>query len=234
MNKKQFSISLIIPVYNNENTLVSQLKLAEKLISRQCKNYEIIIGEDKSSDNSRLVLEKNFKKSKTYRLIFNKNNLGIAKNIYSLYKKAKNDYIFFYSVDGDWNPYDIQKMILHLKKYNTDIVIGKRNKKNGYNLYRKLVSYFYNNLPLILFRVDPIDAGSIKIIKREIVKKFSLTSRSVFMEAELLIRAVKSGYTISSVSVLYKKPLNQSGTAGNIKLIFTSLRDLIKLKSTGI
>ncbi len=224
------SISLIVPVFNNESTLLEELNSCEMILKRNAKKYEIIVGDDKSSDNSRKILSSNFGGKKHFKLIFNSKNLGIAKNIYSLYRKTMLEYVIFYSVDGDWKTRDLEKMILKIKSSNSDIVIGKRTKKLGYNFYRRFVSIMYNSLPKLLFNVDLVDAGSIKILRREIIFKYNLKSNSVFIEAELLIRALKSGYRLEFVPVSYKKPAGKSGYAGNLKLAILAFYDLLKLR----
>src|SRR5258706_528423 len=118
--------SLVIPLFNNEKTLVSQLMKCETIMKNMCKDYEIIVCDDKSTDSSSSLLKKYFSKNPKFKLLFHQKNQGIAKTIKSLYKKAKFTYIVLFSVDGDWNPKDIKRLLLYAEKNNADIVIGKR------------------------------------------------------------------------------------------------------------
>lgn len=221
--------SLVVPVYNGELTVIKQLKLCEKVLRTFTKKYEILVADDNSSDNTSNLLRKNFKNNKNFKLIFNKSNTGIARNIKKLYSQAKYDYICLYSADGDWNPYDIKKLVIHSYKNNSDIVIGKRN-KSAYNPYRRIISFCYNFLPKLFFQVDTIDAGSIKVIKKSLFKKITFLSKSVFFEAELIIKAKNKGYIISSVPVKFKRNREKKGKGRKIKLVITSLIDLINLR----
>lgn len=230
MHKKWPSVSLVVPVYNNEKSIVSQLKHCNKLLGANASVYEIVIADDRSADQTAELLQKHFSTHKRFRIYNNKNNLGIAKNIFSLYKKARYEYVVFYSADGDWSPKDIKKLLDKAVRTGAAIVIGKRNKKRGYSFYRKIISYSYNLLPLILFGVNTIDAGSIKAIRRDIIKTTPLKAKSVFMDAEIIIRAKKRGYLITSCPVSYKKPRGTAGTAGNPSLILHSLADLLRLR----
>ena len=221
--------SLVVPVYNGELTIIEQLKLCEKILNSFTTKYEIIVADDKSKDNTPSLLKKNFINNKNFKLIFNKSNMGIARNIKKLYSQAKYDYICLYSADGDWNPYDIKKLVIHGYKNNSDIVIGKRNKR-AYNPYRKIISFCYNFLPKLLFQVDTIDAGSIKVIKKTLFKKIPLLSKSVFFEAELIIRAKNEGYIISSIPIKFERSKLKKEKGGKMKLVITSLIDLINLR----
>lgn len=227
--KLNISVSLVVPVFGRELVVINQLRQCEKLLNSCIKKYEIIVADDNSKDNTPSLLKKTFSGNKKFNLIFNKHNIGIAKNIKKLYSLARYEYICFYSADGDWNPYDIQKLITHSYKNDADIVIGKRNKK-VYSVYRRIISFFYNFLPKLFFLVDTIDAGSIKVIKKSLFKKIPLLSESVFFEAELIIRAQKNGYKISSVQVRFERNNEKQGNEGRIKLVIFSLIDLINLR----
>ncbi len=221
--------SLVIPLFNNEKTAVLQLKECEKVMKSICAKYEIIVCDDKSTDGSRSILKKHFMYNRCFKLIFNKQNQGIAKTILNLYKTAGYAYIVLFSVDGDWNPQDIKKLLLFADKNQADIVIGKRT-YSDYSFYRKIVSFFYNFLPYILFQTRTIDAGSIKVIKRELIHSFPLVSKSVFFEAEMIIRAAKNGKKIASVPIDFSKRIKRKSSGGNLKLVVSSLRDIVFLR----
>lgn len=221
-------VSLVIPVYNNAATLKEHLQKSIEALEKICKTYEIIISNDKSTDNTESVL-KQYSNNKNIIICNQKKNLGIAKNILFLYKKAKYEYIVLFSLDGDWEPNDITRLILHAVEQKADIVIGKRN-VNDFPFARKIVSVIYNLLPLILFGVKTHDTGSIKIIKKEIIDTTELKSQSVSFESELLIKAVKKGYKLSTIPISYKKQKINKRSTVNSKLISESFIDLLRLR----
>ena len=227
--KLNIPTSIVVPVYNGELTVIKQLKLCEKILNSFSKKYEIIIADDNSKDNTPSLLKKNFINNENFKSIFNKSNIGIARNIKKLYSMAKHEYICLYSADGDWNPYDIKKLVIHSYKNKSDIVIGKRN-KSVYNPYRKLISFFYNFLPKLFFQVDTIDAGSIKVIRKKLIHSIPTISKSVFFEAELIIKAKNKGYIVSSIPINFKKNGGKKEKGGKMKLVITSLIDLINLR----
>lgn len=225
----RITVSLVIPVYNNEKTLISQLKACEDVLKKNTDKFEIITSDDKSTDGSAKLLIENFGNNKNFLLVFNKNNLGIAKNIKKLYSLARHKYICLYSADGDWDPNDIKKLITHAHKNKLAIIIGKRNKET-YSSYRKIVSYFYNLLPRLIFGIDAIDAGSIKAFERSLYKSLPNFSSSVFFETEFIIRAIKRGKKIGYVPISFKKQKINKGFGGKISYVLSSLKDLIILR----
>lgn len=231
--KPAMRVSLIIPIYNNAQTLYGQLLQCEKILRAQCQRYEIVICEDKSTDNTVQLLKKYFAKNKNFRLLFHKKNLGVSRTLRQLYDTATYDYIVNYSVDGGWYPEDIRRMLLLMKKKNADILIGIRKKKT-YGLYRLFISFFYNFLPRVFFGVDTYDAGSIKVTRRKVLQRMDLYSRSIFFEAEMIIRAQKAGYRVFTSTVRHRNEGRNDWSGAKASLIMHSILDLVKLRIRGI
>jgi glycosyltransferase involved in cell wall biosynthesis len=229
LSKSKLSISLVIPTFNDEGTIIEQVTTCEKILQKYCNDYEIIIADDDSSDGNRKLLTQNFKNKKKYTLLFNKKNLGITRNVMQLYFAAKKDFIFFYSADGDWDPKDVEHLIQMQIKENADIVIGKRSEKIGYTFYRHLISYFHKLLPLLVFGVDTIDPGGIKLVRRKF-GQINLISTSQFFEAEILIRAKKNRAKIAWYPVVYQKIYFGSGHGGGLRSAMHSVLDILRLR----
>lgn len=122
--------SIIIAAYNVEQCIVKCLKSVE---SQTCKDYEVIIIDDGSTDRTGELIQSFIRNKKTFRLIYQKNSgLGEARN--TGLSVAKGEYLIF--IDGDdWieNDYlkDIQNLII---KNQYDIIrcgwiINKEEKK---------------------------------------------------------------------------------------------------------
>lgn len=229
MKQKKINVSLVIPTYNDEKTIIKQVLICEKILKAITNKYEVIIADDKSKDSTPILLKKHFSKKKNFKIITNKNNLGITKNVRQLYMAAKLEFVLFYSADGDWDPRDVGHLIETQEKYDADIVIGKRKKKIGYTTYRQFISTMHRILPIIFFGVDTVDPGGIKLIKRKLVHT-PLVSSSQFFEAEIIIRAKKKGNKISSYPVVYKKPRTGAGYGGAFKSALESFSDLLLLR----
>ena len=230
MKKKEVeSLSIVIPLYNSEETLTKELLQIESILSKRDHTFEIVVVDDKSTDRSSEML-KIFIKRKNFRVYLNKRNLGIAKNLKRAYGLAKMDYIVLYSVDGDWEYSDINKLIKKTEESNADIVIGERSSKNGYTIYRKIVSYSHNKIPFLLFGTDTIDAASIKIFKRSVYRSINLRSESVFREAEFIIKSKRRGYVIKKTKVSYFKKSKKKKNFIPLALLYDSFKDAIRLR----
>lgn len=228
-SKIPVSVSLVIPIFNSEDTAIPQIQQCDKILQSLCNKYEIIICDDKSTDNTASLLKKHLSNNKNVTLIFHKNNQGIAKTIFALYKMAKNDFIVLFSVDGDWVPDDIESLLRTAYTQQATIVVGVRKEKN-YSLYRMIISFLYNFLPLILFKIQTYDAGSIKVIRKKLLDSLTIISKSVFFEAEIIIRAKKEGHKVIPCEIKFKKKNKHAGKGGNFSLALLAFQDAIKLR----
>lgn len=121
MNKKnKEGISIIIPCYNVENYIKICLENLENKL--QNFDYEIILVDDCSTDNTKEII-KNIIKSKKITFLENEENLGAGYSRNLALQKAKYDYISFIDADDfiDDNFYD--EMIRQMKKEKADVIV---------------------------------------------------------------------------------------------------------------
>src|SRR6185295_5483111 len=109
-----------------------------------------------------------------------------------------------------------------------DVIVASRIEKH-YGTTRRFISWGFNRVPAIVFGARTFDAGAVKLIRREIIERFALVSRSPFSEAERLIRATRAGYRITEFPV--EVSVRQTGVAHGVKLsvVISSLMDILRV-----
>ena len=142
-------VSVIIPTYNSENYLEDCLK---SVINQTFKDYEIIIVDNHSEDNTLKIIEKFMEKYPRINLIKLDSNLkqGIARNIGV--QNAVGEYIMFVDSDDKVSPEFVGKMYNKIKSDDADMTIcrwatfdnktGKVNFNHGYANFHRLPEHF--------------------------------------------------------------------------------------------
>lgn len=227
--KVPFSVSLVVPIYNNDKTCEKILQACYIILKNICNKFEIILCNDGSFDNTGLIIEKFVKAYKNIKVIKHKKNKGIAVSLKDLYYNANCEYIILFSADGGWDTNDIIKLIDAVLRYKTSIVIGVRKNKK-YTFIRHIISFMYNFLPVLVFGKRTYDAGSVKIFKSELFKKIKVKSKSVFFEAELLIKAQQMGYIVKTIHVNHRKSIKKFKSGVNIREVGKALLDILRLR----
>lgn len=125
------TVSVIIPSFNRAETIVETLN---SIIQQKCSfDYEIIIGDDCSTDNSRVVLIEFEKKyPELIRLIFHDSNLGLSANWATCVKAAKGKYICNCDNDDYWhNDHKMQMQVDYFKANpNENVLITNHRTHN--------------------------------------------------------------------------------------------------------
>ena len=137
MSKDNFSI--IVPAYNSEKYLKECLNSIYHFNS--VKDFELIIINDKSNDNTNKIISKFKKKYTNIVYIRNKKNLGVAESRNIGIKKSKNKYIIF--VDSD--DYVNKNLIKIIKNKNYDLIIS-RNYNSVIANKKKIRRKLYKNI----------------------------------------------------------------------------------------
>lgn len=123
MSTRQYKISVIIPVYNEQDTIILILKKVNEQKIDDVE-FEIIVIDDGSTDNSlNLLKENHYLYSK---IIEQEINTGKGGAVKAGLKAATGDYILFQDADLEYDPLDYNKLLLPIKKFNADLVIGSR------------------------------------------------------------------------------------------------------------
>ena len=117
--------SIVIPLYNKENYVLNTLN---SIFKQTFSNYEIIIVNDASTDNSlQLVKELN---DKRIRIIENKENLGLSATRNAGISHAKNDYIAFLDADDCWHTTFLERIASLIEEFPDEGVFATFYEEN--------------------------------------------------------------------------------------------------------
>ena len=200
-------LSVIIPCYNEENTI---LQILEK-VNLQKKNLEIeiIICDDGSSDNTVHNLKKN---PQLYdKLIENKVNLGKGSAIISARPYIKGDILIIQDADLEYDPSDYKKLIEPIINHKSQVVYGSRVLKNGRyknksftSLFRIFCNHILTIISNIINKQKLTDAHTCyKVFKIDVFNKFFLKEKGFNFCPEITTKLSNSGIEILEVPISY-------------------------------
>src|SRR5258708_1206230 len=198
MNKSK-SLSLIIPAYKQEKTIIKDIKNINNILSSAPYEYEILVVVDGFLDKT---LEK-AKSTENNRIkVFGyKENSGKGFAIKCGVEEAKGSVIGFIDAGMDLDPTEISIMLDIMDWNNADIVIGSKlhpDSKVNYPTGRKILSWGYRTLTHILFGFQVKDTQvGLKFFKKRVAKEvFSkIVVKRFAFDIEVLAVAYKLGFT---------------------------------------
>lgn len=218
------SISISIPVYNNEKTIVDLIKESKDILSELTDDYEIVVINDGSLDKTKELLEEIAIENYNIRIYHHLKNEGFGKTIKEVFTLPTKDFIFFIPGDGQISPQELKKLYCYLSNY--DYILGFRKKRQD-SLLRRVYSFLYNCLISIIGLKHVHDVNSVGLLRKKVLQNISLNSKSAFIHAEIYLKLLKNGYKIKEVEIEHKpRKIGKSG-ATKIKVIFLTLCDLL-------
>ncbi|MBX9695638.1 MAG: glycosyltransferase family 2 protein [Cyanobacteria bacterium] len=226
---KLSSVSLIIPAYNDEETVGRLIDDASALLSEVSNDFEIVVCNDGSRDGTLALLESKARVNPHVRVIDHPQNKGFGATIRELYLAGKMDYVFSLPGDYQYAPKEILAMAEGLHTH--DFVIGWRVNRND-PPRRKLQSAVYNLMLRTFYGNRHKDVNSIKLFKREILDRIQLRSQSPFVDAELCIRAERAGFRVVEIPIEHLPRLTQGASGGKFSVIWETFSDLVKMRPT--
>lgn len=217
-------ISIVVPAHNEEKNLPVLIKELNKVLSKNKIKAEIILVNDRSTDNTGSVARKLARRQGNIKVIHRKQKgpfraeVGLA--IRDGIKKAKGNLVITMDADLSHQPKDIPHFIEASKEY--DVVIGSRYMKGGRmrsTRGRIMISKGFSLVSRILYglKIHDITSGY-RIHKRKVLKKLKLKSWGFEIHAEIPLRARMLGFKVGEIPITYAKRL-----AGRSKLKYAKM-----------
>lgn len=183
---KNFSISVVIPVYNEIELLKRSIPLINSFLKRHFGNYEIIVVESGSTDGSFEQCEALAKNLPRLRLIHEGAKNGYGSALFVGFAAARYDLIWPVTVDL---PFKLETILRVLPLFaNYDCVLSFRTKDNR-RISRKIMSFAFNEIVKLVLNLKVRHVNSaFKVFRRKIFSRVQIASKGWFFDAEFVYR----------------------------------------------
>ncbi|MCK5832824.1 glycosyltransferase [bacterium] len=214
-----YSLSVIVPAYNEVDNILPLAKEFEVFLSRQKFRAEVIVVDDGSDDGT---AEKTLELAVKYpflKLVKHKQNMGKTAAIETGFSVSKGKRIAIFDADLQYDPYDLKRMMDKLDR-GYGIVSGI--KKGQYQ--KPLVSKIYNFLTRRLFGINVKDMNSMKMLRREVMAELFLRKD---WHRFMVVLASQRGYRVADIPVKLRPRLHGKPKYSGFGRIFIGLTDLL-------
>jgi len=196
------SVSLVLPAWNESEVIVKAIAEADAALRLIADDYEIIVVDDGSTDNTSELVAQVAAQNSSVRLVTHNPNRGYGAALRSGFLAATKDLVAFTDADCQFDLTELDRFVLLSKRY--DLVCGYRiNRKDS--ALRCLYSRVYNQLVRVLLRTEVRDVDcAMKMFHRGVVKNINITGNGFLVNSEILTQAKQQGYSVVEVGVTHR------------------------------
>ncbi|SBT71508.1 dolichol-phosphate mannosyltransferase, putative [Plasmodium malariae] len=204
--------SIILPTYNEKENLPYIIYMIINELKKKRINFEIIVVDDNSEDETAKVyksLQTIFKEERLL-LIEREGKYGLSSAYMDALKIVSGNFVIIMDADLSHHPKYIYNFIKKQKETNCDIVTGTRYSKDGgisgWTYKRILISRVANFLSQFLLFINLTDlTGSFRLYKTEVLKEIiqQVEGKGYVFQMEVIVRAKKLGKYIEEVGYVF-------------------------------
>ena len=222
-------LSIIIPVFNEEKTIVDVLNKVKNCLENKIE-YEVIVIDDGSTDQTNKLLKNN--KNLFHKFLTNETNMGKGYSVKKGLLNSSGTHIIFQDADLEYNPIDILKLHKIFLEFDADGVIGSRFIYSNYTRSHNILNKFGNKILTLIFNIlyntTFTDIYSCYFaFKKNLLNFGSLKTNGFEQHAEILCKVIKNGNKFYEVPINYNGRNYSEGKKIKLQHFFTVLFQMI-------
>jgi glycosyltransferase involved in cell wall biosynthesis len=200
--REEFFVSVVIPVFNEEQTIGDIITRTKRTLKQMGVPYEVLVVDDGSVDRSADISQ-----GKEAHVI-REAHQGKGYALRSGFRQAKGELIVTLDSDGSHKPEEIPLVARCIREDRADLVIGTRfsdsvNKtkipkvnRTGNRLFNDLIGFITG------VKISDSQSG-FRAIKSSLVKRMKLHSRGYEVESEMLVKALRIGARVTETPISF-------------------------------
>ncbi|MDK2980472.1 MAG: hypothetical protein PWQ55_819 [Chloroflexota bacterium] len=229
MSKKPYTLSVIMPVFNEEKTIeeIIQRVQSTKLVD------EIVLVDDGSSDGTRAILA-NYDGRKGMRIALHERNQGKGAAIQTGLKLVTSDLVLIQDADLEYDPRDYAVLLEPINEGLADVVYGSRFLGGArrpilfWNMVANKILTFTTNILYNNILTD-METGY-KLFKREVVEGMRIHARGFEFEPEFTAKILKKHVRIYEVPIRFTPRFYEEGKKIRTRDAFIAMWTLVKYR----
>jgi len=225
---RKYALSVFYPCYNEQDNVRRVVGEAMAFLPTVSNDFEIILVNDGSDDRTGEIIDALAAGDPRIRAVHHPANRGYGGALQSGFRAATKELVFYTDGDGQFDIAEMRPLLELIGRY--DIVSGYRRRRRD-SLVRRLNAWMWGRLVtwVLGFRCRDVDSA-FKLYRREIFDRIEMKSTGALIDAEILARAGRMGYTLVEVPVSHRPRIAGSQTGARLGVILRAFKELLSLR----
>lgn len=229
-------LSIFFPMWNEEpyieRAIAESKTVCERMVADgEIGDYELIVVDDKSTDRTPEIADALAAADPRVRVVHHEVNRKLGGSIKTGFASARGDIVLYSDADLPFDFREVPRALRILRLYNCDLVSAYRFDRTGEGYTRAVYTFFYNLLIRTMFGVKARDINfAFKLVRRNVLDSVDLRSEGSFIDAELIIRAIRSGFELQQFGVDYFPRTMGESTLSSPGVITTIIKEMFSLR----
>ena len=222
------SISVFFPCHNEQDAIEALVRKTCDFLAGRTNEFEVLIVDDGSTDETGVIADRLAAEIPHVRVIHHPTNRGYGAALQSGFLNARNDLIFYTDGDGQFDITELA-VILPLIEHH-DIVSCYRLRRHE-GLMRRFNAWGWSIVVRLLLGLHLRDIDcAFKLYRRGVIVKIEMKSMGALIDAEMLARATRHGFSIVQHGVHHYPRRSGQSSGANPLVILRAFGELFRLR----
>ena len=218
------SLSVILPAYNEEALIADTISHVMSTLCSWMQNFEVIVVNDGSKDRTGEIVADLATYDRRIRLVNHPVNKGYGAALVTGFESVTKELAFFMDSDGQFDIRDLARFFPFIEEYGA--VLGYRIHRQD-TWMRKLNAWGWKKLVGFVFGVHARDIDcAFKLFRAEFFRTHRLETRGAMINAEILYKLARAGYTYTELGVQHLPRRAGKATGAKLRVILRALGEL--------
>ncbi len=213
--RRPITLSVVIPCYNEKDTLEACLKRVMK-IRDEYFLLEVIVVDDCSTDGSFEIAQRLADQYREVHVVRHEKNRGKGAALQTGFTRATGDFVAIQDADLEYDPMDLRRLVVPLAEDKADVVLGSRFASSDAHrvlyFWHSMGNRFLTFLSNMFSDLNLTDMECCyKVFKREIIQRIDIREKRFGVEPELVAKAAQMRVRIFEMGVSYAARTYEEG-----------------------